>query len=123
MESLQKRIASVLTQRSEQKRKAQFDAKKREEPKVDPSAKMLDQIYEALSDDDSSSALDTLYKLTNHLKLADDVSFDVPEEHKEDEKGMTGNKPFKHREHNDDHDDSKAPEEEDRFAQDEMTQE
>ena len=84
MESLQKRIANVLVSNAKtKKRKAQMDMEK-QVPKVDPKVKILDKCYEALSDEDCASALDCLYKLTTNLHLADDVSFDIPEDHDEE---------------------------------------
>jgi hypothetical protein len=87
MESLNKRIAAVLIKKSDtKKRKAQMDMDKMqmEKKKVDPKIKLLDHMYEALADEDVSSALDCLYKLTSQLHLEDEVSFDIPEEHREE---------------------------------------
>jgi hypothetical protein len=85
MESFNKRVAAVLIKRTEtKKRKAQMDMQKmQEEKKVDPKIKILDHMYETLSDEDCSSALDCLYKLTSQLHLEDEVSFDIPEDHDE----------------------------------------
>lgn len=97
MESLNKRIAAVLIKKSDtKKRKAQMDIDKMQmEKHVDPKIKILDHMYESLSDQDCDAALECLYKLTTQLKLADDVSFDIPEEHEEHDSSDVGDHEFR----------------------------
>jgi hypothetical protein len=87
MEPLTKRIAQVLNKERHRKEKEEAISNSRKpEPKDNPVAKTLDHLYETLADSpDSKGALDIVIELTKQLDLAEEVSFEVPEE-KEEEK-------------------------------------
>lgn len=85
MESLNKRIASVLIEKAKTKRQAQMEMEREQKPKEDPKVKLLDHLYECLSDEDCKGAMECLHKLTSSLKLEDEVSFDMPESEEGDE--------------------------------------
>lgn len=70
-EPLKSRIAKILASRR--------PVPPRPEKVQDPTAKLLDGIYEALSEEDSHLALTRLYELTTHLHLEERVTFELPE--------------------------------------------
>jgi hypothetical protein len=86
IQQISKRLAEKRPGRKAQRETPSFGGRGKEDskPKGDPTAKLLDGIYDDLCSDETEEALAKVHKLTKVLGLEEEVSFEVEDTNEEE---------------------------------------